>query len=500
MALMSSQPRSTNCEPRWATPRTPGRETLGPRMVEISRKLGREPMPWQEEWFYVVGELVEDPETGLLVPAYPEAFATVPRQQGKTTIAEAWMWDRLILWEAWDDKPQAVVWTAQNGSEARKKFRNEVVPSWKRSKLWRHVDRPRFMADDTGMSMKNGSVLSISNTAASSGHGSVVDAILLDEIFADTDNRREQAFVPAMATRHDRQKMVISTAGDETSVLYNRKQSRGRASVAGGANTGVAYLEYSADPSDPGYDPESPETWRRCMPALGYTITERMVRQAFVEMLADPESGGVAEFERAWLNVPKSRGGAAIFGSDVWNAVLTNTPPSGALKLAVDAHPELSTASIAAASESGIAEVLMHNDGTGWLLDELTKAHKSTGAPVVVDTTGPVGGLASQLEARGVKVVKFSARDTAHACAETYTRISDRKVGVRPNHCDHCNSIPITTAVEAAVQQPVGDGWKWSRKTSAADVSPLMALSLAVGAVAGIGSGAKVAPFALFGS
>ena len=457
-------------------------------------------MPWQHDWLHVIGEMVPDDETGLWVPAYPEAFDTVPRQQGKTTVAEPWIWDRLVAWEPWDGKPQSVVWSAQNGSEGRKKFRNEIVPSWEKTSLWRHVKKPRFMADDTGMSMRNGSVLSIANSAKSSGHGSVIDAAYFDEIFDDSDNRREQAFVPAMATRHDRQKLLSSTAGDQSSVLYNRKQAQGRAAVAAGRRTGIAYLEFSADKSDPDYDPESPATWRKCMPALGYTITERMVRQAFDEMLSDPESGGVAEFERAWLNIPKSTAGSAVFSDEVWQAVLGPQPLGGGLFMAVDANPELSVASIAACSDNGVAEVLKHGDGTGWLLDELEAAHRSTQAPVVVDTSGPVGGIASQLEGRGVKVIRFSTRDTIHACAEFYSLVSDRRIRVRPNGCEHCGKVPITEAVKGALQQPVGDGWKWSRKSSTVDISPLMALSLAVGAQSGIGSKPQVAPFALFGS
>lgn len=457
-------------------------------------------MPWQVEWFHVIGEMVEDEETGLMVPAYPEAFATVPRQQGKTTVAEGWMWDRLILWEAWDDKPQSVVWTAQNGSEARKKFRNEVIPAWKKSPLWRHAARARFMADDTGLSMKNGSVLSISNTAKSSGHGTVTDAILLDEIFSDTDNRREAAFNPSMSTRHDRQKLLISTAGDESGVLYNRKQKAGRTAVANGKRTDMAFLEYSADKTDPDYDPESPKTWRKCMPALGYTITERMVRQQFNEMLDDKESGGVEEFERAWLNIPKQRHADLMISEEAWNACLTQRPLGRGLYVAVDATPDLHFASIAAASADHTVDVVKHDVGVSWLLDALVKAHENTQAPVVVDVSGPVGGLASQLAAKGVKVVRYSTQDTKHACAEIYSRISDGNIGVRPSACDHCGEVVITKAVQGAIQQPIGDGWKWNRKSSTADVSPLVAATLAIGAVSGIGAGSTVAPFALFGA
>lgn len=481
MALMSSPEKSRNsAEPRWRTERTPGRKTVGPRIVAISRKLGREPMPWQHDFLMVVGEMVRDDETGFWVPAYPEAFATVMRQQGKTTIAESWMWDRMIAWESFDDKAQAVVWTAQNGAEARKKFRNEVLPAWRNTPMWKHVDKPRLMAEDTGLSMKNGSNLTISNTSASAGHGFVVDAALLDEIFADQDNRREQALVPSMATRHDRQKLVISTAGDDSSVLYNRKQQAGRAAVDEGRDTGIAYVEYSADPSDPDYDPQSPSTWRKCMPALGYTITERMVRQAFDEMLADPESGGVAEFERAWLNVPNKGTRDRAIPEALWQAVVRpDVTVSGGQALAVDAHADRSSSSIVLADNQHRAKLVAYQQGTAWLLPMLVEHAKRLRVPVAVDMRGPIPHLAEDLESAGVEVVKFGTSDVVRACSRFWELLADGKLTVK-------DAPPLVAAVESAAKRPVGDAWLWSRPASV-DASPLVALTLAFDVAAGRG-------------
>jgi hypothetical protein len=79
----------------------------------------------------------------------------------------------------------------------------------------------------------------------------------------------------------------------------------------------------------------------------------------------------------------------------------------------------------------------------------------------------------------------------AHACAEFYTQIADRRLKVRPVFCDHCGTVPVSAAADGALRQPLGDGWKWSRKEPDVDVSPLVALSLAVGAA----SRFQVTPF-----
>lgn len=480
--LLPSKSRSSAL-PRYATPRTPDRDTIGPRLVEVCRKLGREPMPWQDDWLQVVGELVVDEETGVTVPAYPEAFATIPRQSGKTAVSEAWMWDRLVAWEAWDAKPQSVVWTAQNGAEARKKFRNEIVPAWRRSSLWRHVAKPRFMAEDTGLTMRNGGILSISNTAPSSGHGSVVDALLMDEIFADSDNRREQAFVPAMGTRHDRQKLVQSTAGDEASVLFPRKQTAGRRAVNEGRTSGIAYLEYSADPTEPGYDPESPATWRKCMPALGYTITERMVRQMFNEMLADEESGGVAEFERAWLNVPNRASRDRVIAERLWLACRDDSAqPSNGVVYAAEVSQDFRHGSIVAADVDGRVAMVwpepsafahgVPDVSSTQLVEAITERTARKGTPVVINTSGPSRYLVELLESRDVDVEKVNVDQWRAACGWAFNQIADAKLAVRGHP-------GLDLALAGAVKRPSGDSWVWDRRTVDNDVSPLVGLTLA---------------------
>lgn len=495
VALVDSSRRSQTCEPRWATQRTPDRWTFGRRVAAVAEKLGKPLMPWQRMVADVAGEMVQDEDTGVWVPAYDEVLVTIPRQNGKTTLKLGWLIDRLVLWEAWDGKPQTAVYTAQTGSEARQKFRDDWIPMWRESPWWEAVVRPRYAGDNFGMDMRGGGWVKVLNSSESAGHGKTIDLALMDEIFADADSSREQAMTPAMITRVDNQTFMASTAGDGKSTFLNSKTDAGRASVAADRRRGIAFFEWSADDDA---DPEDPASYETCNPALGHTLTLASVQKALDKMA--PNDPDWTERKRAFLNIPKRSGGERVFSEELWNSILRNVPLGGSLKLAVEADPDLTVASIAAASDSGVAEVLMHNAGVNWLLDELEAAGKATKAPVVIDMSGPVGYLAAQLEARRVKVLKFTATDTRHACAETYARISDHKVTVRPNGCDHCGQVPITAAVEGAVKQPVGDGWKWSRKTSTADVSPLMALSLAIGAQAGIGASKPLDPIVAFGN
>lgn len=468
---MTSTPSSTLCEPRWATPRSPERQTVGREVGLIAKKLGKELMPWQREVALVLGELVVDEEVSsmrgreVLVPAYPEGIVTVERQTGKTVFVWSWINHRALRWKAFDEARQNIAYTAQSGSDGRAKFRKDFEPMIRTSSLWKQVRRPRFSAEDTGLDYGNGSIFTVWSTSMSAGHGQTVDLGVLDEMFDDEDDRREQAFVPAMATRHDRQKLICSTAEDARGVVLRRKRNQGRAAVDAGIRNGTAYFEWSADPDD---DPESPETWRRCHPALGYTITERTIRQALSEMRG--EDGDLTEFKRAWLNIPvePAVGGGGAFGAGLWAAVLVDEPATGApTALAVDVAPEDRWAAIGAAT-AGVVKLMVHRPGPdlGWLVEEANRLSAELDLPVLFQGKGPAGYLERRLdrpEPRDFDVV-------ANACAEFANAVTEQRVTVRADDA-------LNAAVEGAGRRAVGDRWVWDRRT--ADVTPLMVVSMA---------------------
>lgn len=435
-------------------------------MAGIAEQLGTPLMGWQRLVADVAGELVQDSETGLWVPAYPEVVVTVPRQSGKTTLMLAFLLDRLLVWDAYDGKPQHSAYTAQTGSDGRRKFREDFVPVLKRSPFWRLVQKAYFAAEYTGMVMKNDGRLSVLNSSDSAGHGMTIDMAILDEIFADVDDRREQAMVPAMATRHDRQKLVTSTAGDDTSLLLMRKQAAGRTAVEKDVREGVAYFEWSAEEGD---DPEDPDVWRRVMPALGHTITERTVRQALTEMRQDDD---LSEFRRAWLNIPKHTGASRPIPLDSWHAATGNFAPNGKMVFGVDAQPGQEGASIVGAAEN-VAALVDNRKGVSWLEDRLIELSRNHSAEIVIDEAGPAAFIIPGLEAAQVPVHKVTSREYVAACAWFRDAVLDRRVKIRADNV-------FTAAITAARQRKVGDAWLWARRDLQDDVSPLVACTLAL--------------------
>lgn len=250
-------------------------------------------MPWQQLVADVAGEY--EPDTGL--PAYREIIVTVPRQSGKTTEELIFGLDRALMW----GRPQRLAYTAQTGLDGRQKVINDFWPIIKRSPFNVTLARVLRGAAETALVFKNDSRLEVLATSEEAGHGRTLDQGVIDEAFADEDDRREQALLPAMSTRPDAQLFVFSTMGTQKSTYLNRKVEAGRAAVLAGLTTGIAYFEWSAADDA---DPDDPATWWSCMPALGHTISEATVRHARQTM---PDG----EFRRAYLNQQMS-------GEDHW--------------------------------------------------------------------------------------------------------------------------------------------------------------------------------------
>ena len=94
-------------------------------------------------------------------------------------------------------------------------------------------------------------------------------------------------------------------------------------------------------------------------------------------------------------------------------------------------------------------------------------------APVAVDERGPLATIIPELKAKYVQVEGYSTADMASACAGFYDKVADAQIKVLgPSELDD--------AVAAATKRTSGDIWFWGRKDARLDVSPLVALTLAV--------------------
>lgn len=417
-------------------------------------------MPWQRLVADVGGEL--DPDSGL--PAYHEVCFFVPRQSGKTTEILSWEIQRALGW----GRPQHILYSAQTGLDARKKLIDDQVPILepRRSKLG--ISRILKGMGGEAVQFRNGSRLTLMASTIEAGHGKTIHLGVRDEFFADVDDRRSQAMEPAMSTVADAQVLTASTMGTDLSVPLNTLVERGRQAVMAGRRDGIAYFEWSADPSS---DLEDEDEWWEFMPALGYTITVGAVRRA--KELLSP-----GEFRRAYGNIA-SKSEERLIPAATWDLVCSpSASPQGTLTFAVDVNEERSAAAIVTSSADKTLEVIEHRAGLGWLFDpddelSIPSLDAKWGSPEwAYQLSGPVGSLKPEFDRLGLRQRPLQEREFVEACGAFFDDVTERKMLIR-------RDPRLDAAVAGATRVMVGDAWKWARKTATVDLAPLVGATVA---------------------
>jgi hypothetical protein len=429
-------------------------------VAKVAAGLGQPFMPHQRQVVDVALEV--DALSGL--PAYREVRLSIPRQNAKTSTLLAVEVDRSLFW----GPGQHIVYTAQDRNYARSKW-EEQCQFIERTPFGLMMKARRSNGSEQMAWASTGSTIGITAPTKTAGHSTTLDLGVIDEAWARPDADVEQGFRPAMSTRPAAQLWVVSTMGTEESVYLHDKVDDGRARVEAGERSDVAYFEWSAGDDD---DPDDPETWWGCMPALGYTVTENVIR-------VDHDAMDPAEFARAYLN-RRAGGGRPVFAVASWQGCRDpGSSFAGVPCFALDVTPDTGPdrwASIGVAGRRSDGrqhvEIIEHRQGTDWVVGRLQELYRRWNPwPVMVDGLSPAYSLVGELERLSVKTDATTAREYAAACAQFYDAVA--AAGVR-----HLDQPVLNAAVGAARKRTLGDTWVWARRAGG-DVSPLVAVTLA---------------------
>lgn len=488
------------CPPRYATLRNFDRKTYGGKVAKLAAALGTPLMPWQR---YVADTALEiEPATGLV--AYRKIGCTVPRQSGKTSLILPVAVHRGMAWQR-----QRIVYAAQSGTAAREKWEDEHVDALESSVLKPRLRVRKANGREAIIWRKSRSIHGITTNTAKAGHGKTLDLGLADEYFAQVDHRLDAAWSPAMITRENAQRWWFSTAGTSASIPLNEERERGRLLVAGDEPTRTAYFEWSA--AD-GADYRLPPTWRSCMPALcptpgpcrcsphwRHTVTEDSVR-------AELESLDLAEFLRAYMNWTREddevEADPLVPTVEAWNLLADNKSRiTGGKVFAVDITPKRDHAAIGVAGgrTDGLRHVeLSKHDridqrrrsrddlDTDWLMPTIVRMHAEHD-PIawVVDEKGPSATLLEPMRKAGITRID---REKPHrggvwvpTVAELGAACGSLMDAVRLGTLVHPDEPRLIEAIAGARTRPLGDGaFAWGRKVGTSDISPLVAITLAL--------------------
>jgi phage terminase large subunit-like protein len=300
--MVSSLSSLTPCAARFATPATAGRANHAGGIAKVAQALGFDLMPWQMQ----VNEVGTEHVGG--VPVFRQVVLELPRQQGKSVDLIS-----LMVAAALRRPGTQIAYTAQTRLDARHRLLDVWWPLIDASPL-RKLVRPRRGSGSEALVFGNGSLIGLVAGTQTSGHGDSLDLGVIDEAWAQTDDRAEQAMRPAMMTRPGAQLWIVSCAGTESSTYFKAKVDDGRGRAELGQTDTAAYFGWSAaDDADPGDE----STWWGCLPALGRTVSVETVR-------ADFDLMPLPEFRRAylcqWPDVTQP--GWEVVSEEVWTAAI----------------------------------------------------------------------------------------------------------------------------------------------------------------------------------
>jgi hypothetical protein len=377
-------------------------------------------------------------------------------------------------------RQRLVVWSAHEFRTAQEAFRDmvELIEGCEyTARQVRHVHRA---SGAEAIELDTGQRLIFKARTKGGGRGLTGDKVVLDEAFA-LQPMHMGALLPTLSAVPEPQVVYGSSAGLAESDVLRAIRDRGRA----GSDPSLAYLEWCAPPGGcetgdcthgldaDGCALDNEANWQLANPALGRRITVEHIR---AERRAMPP----AEFARerlGWWDEPDQEGSALSF--EAWQSLADDTAVAEWSAFGIEVSLDRDWTSIGAAGpvddDRVLVDLVERRRGTGWVVPYCVNRGRAPTQPVfIVDGGGPAAGLIPELEAAGLWVVAAGTRDVAAACAGMVDAVAQGIV-------THLSRPELDQAVVAAKKRPLGDGaFAFGRKISTADITPLVAPTLAL--------------------
>lgn len=173
------------------------------------------------------------------------------------------------------------------------------------------------------------------------------------------------------------------------------------------------------------------------------------------------------------------RSGSTVLDLEQWAKLIDeDSKPLDPLCFAFDVSPDRSSSAIAVAGRrsDGLehVEIAKHEQGTGWVVPWLVeKCPEHNVATVICDGASPAASLLEELDELGIEVQVMSSTDHSRACGLIFDLVDQG--GLR-----HLGTAQLRRAIKGAKTRPLGDAWAWARTKSASDITPLVAVTLAL--------------------
>lgn len=434
-------------------------------VLDFFRGYGLTPDPWQ---VLVLQDWMTKTTAGKWV--HPRCGLSVPRQNGKSLLLELRIIYGLVFL-------QEKILFASHEVRSSDQIFNRLTAFFENPK---HPELTALLKKNgirrangqQGIHLENGGSVQFIARTKGGGRGFTVDVLVLDESQI-LGGEAYAALLPTTSAAPQQNPQVILVGTPPSDTADGSVFTKFRASAREETGGSVSWIEYAAEPGD---DPDDENVWRASNPSLASgrldLETIRGERGSFPEDI----------FYRERLGVWGSADAGSIIAVDVWNGLWDeNSSPERGLVLAVDMAPNRGITTLVIAGMTGTEENpkihiegIENKAGTGWVLSriiQLTRSHPIK--TVVIDAAGPAATLIDDLRKARVKVVTTQARDMAIACGQFLDAVHESTLV-------HLNQPYLNIAVAQARRRKLGDAFAWARSSATADITPLVAATLAL--------------------
>jgi hypothetical protein len=446
--------------------------TAWPRIVAQCAEMGVKFDLWQDGLGSIALGKRKD---GKFAATVGGIVLSIPRQVGKTFFVGMVVIAICVLYPG-----TLILWTAHHNKTTTKTFQT-IQGYVRRKKIAAHLKTNRSQGIRTSngeqeVEFSNGSKIMFGAREFGFGRGfDQVDVEVFDEAQKLSEGALEDMVPATNQSNLDGGALLFFMGTPPRPEDKGEEFANRRSKALSGKSKDMVYVEFSADENA---DPDDRAQWAKANPSYPFrTPLESMERMR--ENLTDDQS-----FKREALGIWDPEDSSRVIDAESWGRVAD--PASMAitrLSLAVDVAPDRSMASVGLAGQraDGLWHVEMDDErrGADWVIPwVVAAAAKNKLHAVVVDE---VTGLVEERHGRHfligtdvqVTLAAAEGRDMAIACAKFFDCVIDGSLR-------HTDQPQVNVALSVATKRPVAGAWAWNRKDAASDITPIVAMTLAL--------------------
>lgn len=443
--------------------------SAGQEAIELAEIAGLNLDPWQQ---LLLGHSLGEKPDGTW--AAQEVGAVVARQNGKGSSLEGRELAGLFLLGEKDIVHSAHQFDTSLEAMDRLLTLIESTPD-----LDQRVQRVSRTNGKERITLKGGARIQFRTRTKGGGRGFTGDCLILDEAMILPETAIG-ALMPTLSARPNTQVWYTGSAVDQQVHEHGKVFARVRDRGLRGDDPGLLFIEFSP----PGFDgPDEvtakqaadPELWAYANPGLGIRIKPESIERERRAMA--PRTFAVERLSIGDWPDPDDDGDDGI-SKDDWEAC--EDPKSklrNPVRIALDVRPNRRHASLVAAGYNKAGqphvELIDRRPQTSWVAaraGELLTAHKA--GKLLIVARSPAAALIPDLDKLQVPYEEIDSAEYGDACGRFLD--ATQEAGVV-----HIGQGELQAAALGARLRSSGDTPVWSRRSSAVDISPIVAATVA---------------------